>query len=287
VTAPNSNADRKIHFGGSASGVGRADIISVPAESNGDGGSIRMGSANVELRGTKIGFGQIGGFLQPLGLSSGTPLDAQSVAARYIGNAQSTLYNAAADVGGVRYTVQPEVVLLEARTLTVSVGEYALIQNTGLTGTSAGTVLGGSVSAPINGALFVSGPNPPDAGGFALFGTINGLTNSSAALLGSTIINVTAVDRANSRVNGCLVGSSGGGCLVNVVSQPTLNVFDSSKADIFKSAADFEVPFDPVVGTNNESLFGDVGTFGLENIPLAPTPDCTEPNCPPATEPKR
>ncbi len=297
ISATGSSATRVIRFGGSANPNDRASIIRVEATATGGGGRILLGatqpgttnpdpgSANLELRGTKIGVGQSQGFLQTLGLLfGGTPLDSATVSAQFIGNANSTLYNAS--IGGAPYNPADQV-LLSARTLTVRVGDYALIQNTGVTGTSAGTVLGGSVGAPINGALQASGPNPPDAGGFAVFGTINGLTNSTAALLGSTVISITAVDRANTRVNGCLVGSSGGGCLVNVVTQPTLNVFDSSKADIFKSAADFEVPFDPVVGTNNESLFGDVGTFGLENIPLAPQPDCTEPNCPPAMEPKR
>ena len=296
VTATGSTAARFVRFGGSISPNDRATIIRIEATATGGGGRILLGatqpgttnpdpgSANLELRGTKIGVGQAQGFLQSLGLlSGGAPLDSATVSAQFIGNANSTLYNAV--IGGAPYNPVDQV-LLSARTLTVRVGDYALIQNTGSTGTSAGTILGGTFAAPINGALQASGPNPPDAGGFALFGTINGLTNATAALLGPTVINITAVDRANTRVNGCLVGSSGGGCLVNVVTQPTLNVFDSSKADIFKSAADFEVPFDPVVGTNNESLFGDVGTFGLENIPLGPQPDCVEPNCSPSSEQK-
>ena len=100
------------------------------------------------------------------------------------------------------------------------------------------------------------------------------------------MIKVVAIDPANTRINGCVVGSGGGGCLVSTISQPVLGVFDSSRADIFKSSSEFEIPFDPVIGTNNESLFGDVGSFGLEDIPLAPVPDCVPTDTAPCSAPK-
>jgi len=245
-----------------------------------------MGGANVDLRAARIGVGQDQGFLQAIGMTSGgTPLTSSAVATQYIGNPNSSLYNAG--IGGAPYAPAGQSIFT-ARTLTVRITDYALFQNTSVAGLTRGTVLGGSVASPIAGALAAFGPNPPDAGGLALFGSINGISESATALIGPTAIGITAIDRTNVRVNGCIVGSGGGGCLVNVVSQPALNVFDNSRTDIFKTSADFQIPFDPVVGTNNESLFGDVGTFGLADIPLAPPIICTDPkDCPTTQEPKK
>ncbi len=286
MTADGSAATRVIRFGGASVAAGKADTIRVAAKADGTGGKILMGSANVELRGVRIGVGQDQGFLQSIGVTAGaTPLSSAAVAAQFIGNPNSSLYNAG--IGGVPYA-PPGQTIFAARTLNVQITDYALFQNTALAGVTGGAVLGGTAGSPINGALVASGPNPPDAGGFALFGSINGISETATALLGPSAISITAIDRANIRVNGCIVGSGGGGCLVNVISQPTLTVFDSSRADVFKTAADFQIPFDPVVGTNNESLFGDVGTFGLADIPLAPPTVCADPkDCPTPQEPKK
>ena len=286
VIVSNGSPTRAFRLGGDASLTGKAVTIRVAANPGGTGGKILMGGANVDLRAARIGVGQDQGFLQAIGMTSGgTPLTSSAVATQYIGNPNSTLYNA--DIGGAPYA-PPGQSIFTARTLTVHITDYALFQNTSGAGVTRGAVLGGSVSSPIAGALVASGPNPPDAGGFALFGSINGISDSTTALLGPTAIGITAIDRANIRVNGCIVGSGGGGCLVNVVSQPALNVFDSSRTDVFKTSANFQIPFDPVVGTNNESLFGDVGTLGLADIPLAPPTICTDlKDCPITQEPKK
>jgi hypothetical protein len=107
-----------------------------------------------------------------------------------------------------------------------------------------------------------------------MFGAINGTSEAGAAILGVLINRIDTVDRADVRINGCIVGSVGGGCLINNASQPAIGVFDPSKAVVFKATAGNEVPFDPIVGTNNESLFGDVGTFGLDDLPVTSKPEC-------------
>ena len=38
---------------------------------------------------------------------------------------------------------------------------------------------------------------------------------------------------------------------------------------------DFKLPFNPLVGTNNDSLFGDVGSIGLGDLPIAAI-DCPD-----------
>ena len=288
MKADGSAATRVVRLGGTTAATGRADTIAVAAAADGTGGRILMSSANLELRAVRIGVGQTLGFLNAVGLtSSTTPLTSAAVGAQFIGNPNSSLYNAAIGPGGLPYTPTTQATIA-ARTLTVQVTNYALFQNTAVAGLTGGAVLGGTSGAPINGALVVNGPNPPDAGGFALFGSINGISGSATSLLGPSVIGVTAVDRVNTRINGCIVGSGGGGCLVNVISQPTLTVFDNSRANVFKTAADFQIPFDPVVATNNESLFGDVGTFGLADIPVGPAPACVDPkDCPTAQEPRK
>lgn len=275
VSAPGGSASRVIRFGGSATASDKATIIRVAATATGGGGRLLMPNAQVELRGVKIGVGQDGRFLDALGLTAGaTPLSVAQVAADFISNPQSTLFYAG-NFGGAPYNPIGQS-LVEASSLTVRTTDYALFQNTGTIGQSLGVVLDARTTNPRVPALVVAGPNPPDAGGFAIFGTINGFEASAAALLGSTDISIIAVDGRNTRINGCIVGSGGGGCLSNSIVQPVVNVFDSSRNDVLKTSSDFEAPFDPVVGTNNESLFGDVGTFGLEDIPLAPDPDPSE-----------
>lgn len=286
-TATGSATTRTIRFGGAATDTTRASVIRVKATASA-GGGIDVDDAALELRGDKIGVGQDDGFLTQIGLTpNATPLGASDVATRFVGNANSSLYNAG--IGGALY-IAPGRALVTARSLTVRFTDYALFQNTSNAGRSTGVVLGGSAAAPVSPALRLLGPNPTEAGAFALFGSVNGTIEAGTSLLGSTVIELTAVSRANARVNGCVIGAAGGGCIANLVTQPVLGVFDASKADVFKTATDFELPFDPVVGTNNESLFGDVGTFGLGDIPVdappATTPSATTPPtrttpCPP------
>ena len=71
------------------------------------------------------------------------------------------------------------------------------------------------------------------------------------------------MSRANSRANGCLIGAAGGGCLSASIVQPTLNVFDASRAEVFRTGDDLTLPFDPLVGTSNEALFSDIASVSV------------------------
>ena len=146
--------------------------------------------------------------------------------------------------------------------------DYALFQNTGGAARNTGVDLA-SLGSPSSPALFLQGPNPPNAGGFALFGTINGVPDSAAAVLGDGVLTLVAIDRISARVNGCLIGS-GSGCIASTTSQPPLPPLNAFRGNIFSTQGNFSIPFDPVVGTNNESLFGDIGSFGLSDLPLQP-----------------
>jgi hypothetical protein len=297
ISASGGAAPRSIRLGGAAGASERASVIRVATSASGTGGRLALGGSNVELRGTKIGVGQDQGFLAALGLTPGAaPLPSATVQSGFIGNPRSSLYNAqsgTAAAAGLPYA-ESNRTIVAARTLTIRVGDYALFQNTGLIG-SRGVVLGGTAAAPIANVLTVSGPNPPDAAGLAIYGSINGVSDTATALLGSTVIGVTAIDRANARVNGCLIG--GGGCLGNAFTLsdigtfrlssvpfrstrdcsdpagcPTLQVFDTRRLDMLEIPYNFLSPFDPLMGTNNEALFSDIGTAGLDDIPPPDTP---------------
>ena len=142
----------------------------------------------------------------------------------------------------------------------------------------------GTAGQQAPGTVVIQGPGS-SGNGFALFGSIGGVTGSGAALLGSSVVQVSQTDLANTRVNGCLVGS-GAGCLTSVVSQPTLNVFDRSRLDVFRSADDLALPFDPVVGTNNEALFSDLGPVESTTATECAA-DVTSPGCETKNETKK
>ena len=267
-----SGTGRSILIGGSATNTtDKAGVIEVVATPDA-GGRLLFDTADLELRGTRIGVGLATGFLDPIGFGTDTGLPVGQVIGSYVSNANSSLYNPT--FGGALYT-PGNVTLISAGTLTVRYADYALFQNTGTPGTNAGVVLG-SVTAPVATALVIeSGGNAGN--GFALFGTINGIGGTATALLGSQVISIDGIDLAGSRINGCLIGS-GAGCLTTVVTQPVLNVFDTSRLDVFRSADDLALPFDPVIGTNNEALFSGVTVLDTATG-TACTADAADPSC--------
>ena len=278
VEAGGSTNSRTIMLGGNAADAAndpasrRSSVIRVASTASG-GGRLLMGGANLDLRGAKIGVGQDNQFLESVGLTpGGTPLPLETVASEYIASPNSTLY-AAAD----KYS---DGTILTASTLTVTYSDYALFQNTALpVFEPSGAIVGG---LGVNGLLGLTSSGDSAANGFAIFGEINGRTGSQAAVLGPDVIVLKEVNRSNTRINGCVVGSSGG-CLVNAVATPNLNVFDSSQVNILRTADDLALSFDPVVGTNNEALFA-----GLASIdPIAEDAACEDPNserCPQGQE---
>jgi len=147
---------------------------------------------------------------------------------------------------------------------------FALFQNSGTRGFNMGVVLTGS---PGGGpTLSLIGPGNGARTAFAMFGTINGVNGTSTAILGNTVISSTGIDLANARVNGCVLGTAAG-CLTTTISQPTLNVFDPSRLVVFRAEADFTLPFDPVLGSNNEALFAGVGSIAEPSAPEAEDQD--------------
>jgi hypothetical protein len=230
------------------------------------GGRLIMTGVDLDLRADRIGVGQDAGFLATLGLTpGGTPASQILVETAFIANGASTLYVADAFAGGGAYS---NMALIKADSLTVRYSDYALFQNTGGSAVNAGAELA-SLASPSTPSLVLAGPNPPEAGGFAIFGTINGVPDAAAAVLGDQVITLSGVDRLTARVNGCVIGS-GSGCIASTTSQPPLPPLNAFRGDIFSTQGDLSIPFDPVVGTNNESLFGDVGSFGLSDLPLQP-----------------
>ncbi|HUQ12826.1 MAG TPA: hypothetical protein VM055_00940, partial [Novosphingobium sp.] len=258
------NGSRVLRIGGSAADGTRATTLRIAATSDAGGRLIAPG-VDVDLRADRIGVGQDAGFLATLGLTpGGTPASQDAVETQFIANGASTLYVADNFGGGVASSNRS---LLQADSLTVRYSDYALFQNTGGAAANAGADIA-SLSAPSMPALLLQGP-APQAGGFAIFGTINGVADSAAAVLGDQIITLQMVDRLTARVNGCVIGSASG-CIASTTGQPPLPPLNAFRGDIFSTQGDLSIPFDPVVGTNNESLFGDVGTFGLSDLPLQP-----------------
>ncbi|MGH6613470.1 filamentous hemagglutinin N-terminal domain-containing protein [Sphingomonas sp.] len=241
-TVKGSGLGRAFRIGGGAT-EGSASEIRVTATSTG-GGRLLFDNANLDLRGDRIAVGLASGFLSVL--TPGAGGSAQALA--FINNGNSALYNAG--LGGGFYD-PAATTLISAHSLSLRFADYALIQNTGVPGQFSGVALGGTLGNPATPALTVRATSI--GGGFALFGTINGVGGPSASLLGPSVIDIDPVLLANSRINGCLAGS-GVGCLTTIVIQPTLQIFKWSSDDVFGVAQDVSTPFDPVIGGNNEEL---------------------------------
>jgi hypothetical protein len=231
-----------------------------------------MGNSQLQLRGQKIGVGQDADFLAALGLvPGGTPASQATVNADYIGNAGSRLYNPA----------QPysNNTILTAHQLTVTYTDYALFQNTALPGLIPQGSVVGSLGVQQTLALNSSGASAPN--GFALFGEVSGRQGVEAALLGPNFIALNGANPNNTRINGCLVGSGAGGCLISAFSTPPVSIFGDSQAAILSAEGDLPLTFDPVVGANNEALFS--GLSSGDSTPSEPicepgpdTPDCPD-----------
>ncbi|MGJ3627089.1 hypothetical protein AB5I41_09510 [Sphingomonas sp. MMS24-JH45] len=195
--------------------------------------------------------------LLPVRLDAG---DASAAARALVSDPNSALYNAV--VGGVPY--QGGQTLLTARSLTVRYSDYALFQNTGPAGVSLGATIG-TASAP--GTVMIDAGST-SGNAFALFGTINGIGGIGAALLGPQVILVGTANLTATRVN---EPSSVPWRVrrTSTLAQPAVNVFDASRLDLFRSADDLVVPFDPLIGSGNEALFSAI-TFDA----VVTTPAC-------------
>ncbi|WP_158266574.1 two-partner secretion domain-containing protein [Allosphingosinicella deserti] len=248
-----AGAGRTFRFGGSAATdtdlATAIRIVSTPDA----GGRLFFEGADVDLRGTRIALGQ-SGFLDALFANGG--LSSEQATAAYVSNSNSALYSGLA--GGAPYLPGTGPTLTASR-LTVRFAEFALFQNTGTRGFNTGVVLTGS---PEGGpTLTLRGRPSGTPSVFAAFGSINGTTDTSTAVLGNSAIEASGVDTNNARINGCVIGS-GAGCLTTTIAQPTLNIFDPGRLVVFRAEEDFVLPFDPVIGSNNEALFAGIGAVG-------------------------
>lgn len=258
-----SGGAQAIRIGGDA-GDGQAQTLHVVATSDA-GGRLYVESADLELRANRIAVGLAPGFVDTL--QPGETGIAQ--AAALIGNANSALYNPL--LGGAAYAPDATTTLA-ARSLTVRFGDYALFQNSAIPGQNSGVTLG-SAATPALPALRVSSSAPPASSSFAFFGTINGISGASTALLGDPVIQIDPTLLANSRINGCLA-RSGAGCLTTIVIQPTLQVFNWNSEAVFGIRQDVSLPFSPIIGANNEELLSGLPALAPEELGnTPPVPD--------------
>ncbi len=256
---------RIVAIGGAAEdAASRAGSITIVADAAPGGAASGGGRLNFDgnilhLRGDRIAAGQREGFLDVLGGLT----DAQAVADRFVNNARSALYAA-------RQPYPDAPVLVSAKAMSVRYGTYALFQNTGrlttaagVSGSRTGVVIGTPGEGP---SLTLRSDGAGSGNAFAMFGTIAGTANESAAVVGETILS-TQVDGADtivirdSRVNGCIIGT-GAGCLTTPIGIPPVNIFDPSRLNVFVPA-DFEIAFDPVIGSNNEALFAGIAAIDV------------------------
>ena len=273
-TVSTSGAARQVTLGGGLADSTTPSLstgLYVYATPAGDGGKLLFAADTVELRADRIGVGQAAGFLDAI-----RPLSAVEAANLFTNNPNSTLYNAAnaGRFGFGQAYADAGRLLLSANAITVRYGTFALFQNTGaragVAGASAirtGAELGGTTLGDI--ALTLAGPGAAVANTFSLFGTIDGRTNESAAVVGGNILTFDGIQVGNSRVNGCVIGSAAG-CLTTPIGIPPINIFDASRLDIL-TPADFAIAFDPVIGSNNEALFAGIAV----DVPLSTDP-CPE-----------
>ncbi|WP_240884021.1 filamentous hemagglutinin N-terminal domain-containing protein [Sphingomonas sp. SFZ2018-12] len=268
---------RTLQLGGDGTDTGIASVIRVAPRPSG-GGRIVAEGGRVLLAGGRIGVGYDRDFQMLLGLAPGstaTPTT-QEVNDQLVARSNSSLYIATL-AGEAPYV---DTVLVRAGTLAVRYADFALFQNTGLPGLTSGidlTGLSGVTTLQIGATAGVT-PNS-----FAFFGAINGVSGRATSLLGAESISLDSlVDRGGARANGCLIGSAGGGCLSASLAQPQLLRVENN-TEIFGSSAALTLLFDPLVGSNNESLFADI--VGLDIAPGGATAEpAPPPECPPGSQ---
>ena len=237
-----------------ATGARNASIIQVASDS---GGRIEGADGRLELGANNIIVGN-NALIKTIDDASGTnaKIEAASSLNRRAG---SVLYN-----GG-----ETQAVLVRAGSMKINFNGFALFQNTGTSLLGQGVSLGAPGTAGV--ALDLASPSVTPV--LAMFGSINGVVNNATALLGNPPL-ARYSDIALSRLNGCVIG--GGNCLSVQNLTPSLTAVDNIRTSIFTVKPDFQVPFDPLVGTNNDALFDDVGSFGLGELPMAPI-ECSAP----------
>uniref|UniRef100_UPI00356354BB beta strand repeat-containing protein n=1 Tax=Novosphingobium sp. TaxID=1874826 RepID=UPI00356354BB len=250
------DSNTTLQLGGDvASGRNNASIIQVTSDSGGriDGadGRLEMGANTIVVGNNAL----IKTLDEAVGINA--KIDVASALNRRAG---SVLYN-----GG-----ENQAVLVRAGSMKINFNGFALFQNTGTSLLGQGVSLGAPGATGVVLDLASTSTRQPV---LAMFGSINGVVNNATALLGNPPL-ARYSEIALSRLNGCVIG--GGNCLSVQNLTPSLTAVDNIRTSIFTVKPDFQVPFDPLVGTNNDALFDDVGSFGLGELPMAPI-ECSAP----------
>ena len=273
-TASRTQNTRVLQFGGAAanttSEIGQIRVVNDGA-ATGNTGSIATGGGVLDLRAALILAGKqsyIDEVTRP----------GVDLSRNFISNPNSSLYGAGPN--GYLTTGSP-VDLITTGQLKLQFSNVALFQNTSRPGAipTGVTVTGASSTVADGQPLVLRSGSTAVANGFALFGKFQPSAtetffSTQAALLGPNFISNGAtssngVNPVSARLNGCLLSSASGGCLASSIAQPTLNVFDVTRDQVLRGSDNLVVTFDPLVGSNNEALFGDIaaGDFDLQPCP--------------------
>ncbi|MDJ0642003.1 MAG: hypothetical protein QNJ15_04220 [Erythrobacter sp.] len=243
----NGNA-RTFRFGGDAAmGTMLAERITMDIEA----ATIDFGDATFDLRAEDIVFGN-----QEL-IDAVAGRDSGDLALNIVGDANSILFNPllAGGIGGARVA---DPVYLRAGSISVSYGNSTLFQNTAPP-VEGGTIFTGIELGEFGNTGILNLDATDDTNTFAFFGKINGLEGTAAALAGSNVILLgNDVRLPDSRVNGCVIGS-GADCVTTIVGTTTISI-PREVVELLTADDGLLVPFDPLVGTNNEGLFSDAAT---------------------------
>ncbi len=238
------------------------------------GASIDWAGGRLALAAQRIAFGN-------QALRSAIGAGSAAVIARLVSDPSSALY---------RGNDQNRV-YLTAGELSVTYRDYALFQNSGANASATSGAVLGSSATPNQLALRLTALGDTGLDGFALFGSVNGFIASAAALQPATVIDfaggsprVVRITLANSRINGCGIGVTSAGCLAGTPPPPALTLFDERQIQLFGTDSNPELQFEPLIGTNNEGLIGDLATGAAADQCIAgqetncPAPEKSAPN---------
>ncbi|MFM6932584.1 MAG: filamentous hemagglutinin N-terminal domain-containing protein [Novosphingobium sp.] len=252
-----------LQIGGNTSALARTDNIEGQVAT----GTIDIPTGNLDLRANRIVFGLNNLLTDPIVVARNTT----NIANQIVANAGSSLYLLGNSAASVTSAGAAPNTYLRANTMKVSYSNFALFQNSGTPGLQAGVHLGAdnfSVSQTTPTLLLDSSTPAGTEDAFGMFGKINGYIGRTAGLLPETVIlystgtgtsRTVLITQSNSRINGCVIGSPDKGCLITDVQPPALKLFDERQAQIFSTGdEDLRIILDPLVGTNNEALLGDL-----------------------------
>ncbi|MBV8971977.1 MAG: hypothetical protein JO290_06760, partial [Sphingomonadaceae bacterium] len=255
-------APRVLTLGGAAGGADldkttaaarSIEVVAIPTLDNGasgTGGQIDATGTTVQLRASYIALGETPSplpgrpFIDALLPSGGTALTTPTVKAQYVDNATSTLYVALPPYA--KQTPMPQAIV-QAGTLVLAPGQWAVIQNTGPTTTPGGGILVSTLK--FNKLAGAAAPDPE----IAVFGGINGRTGLASAI-SIDAGNLDGISPNNIRINGC-VALSTGGCIQSAVSIPLINLADPGRALLISSAPDLALSVELITGATNEALW--------------------------------